>query len=112
SPLPQPSLSTLTGKRCYPYPSTGHSPTLNVEWKHRVHNGCPPIDVQGLPGDKAGFVHTQQPHRVPNIGRGTPPPHWRPAALVPGFNGLEHLRRQAAHHTVIRGPWTDYIQVD
>jgi len=35
------------------------SAALNVQGKYRVHNGRPAIDMEGLPGDKGRFVHTQ-----------------------------------------------------
>jgi hypothetical protein len=45
--------------------------------------------VERLPGNKTSLIHTQQPHRITNIGRSTHPPHRRPATGVPGLDGLD-----------------------
>ena len=86
--------------------------SLNIEGKHRIHNRRSAINMERLPGDKAGLVHAQQHHGVANI-------RWRayasqrcPAALVPALNGLEHLRRQATHHTILRSSGADHIHCD
>src|SRR5437868_756409 len=49
---------------------------------------------------------------VPNIAWRADTAHRRPATLVPGSDGLEHLGRQPAHHAVVGGAGTNDIHGD
>ncbi|SRR5713101_5399562 len=66
------------------------SAQLNFEREDGIHDGYPPVHVDGLSGDEAGFAHAQQHDRVPDIAWRADTAHRRPATLVPGSDGLEH----------------------
>src|SRR2546422_6654954 len=61
-------------------------PSLNIERKYWVHNGCPTIHVERLPGNKARFVHAQQQDSVANICGSAHSSQRCPTALMPAFN--------------------------
>jgi hypothetical protein len=57
--------------------------------------------VQSLPGDTVGFIHSQQPHGVANIGLGTHPIGIEPLSFQ-ALMALQPTRQRILRQSVVK----------
>jgi len=103
-PLPSPSMISATPRLLLD--------ALDGQREDRLHGGSTTINVQQLAGDEARLVSAEENHRVADVGWQAKAPQGSPAALVPVFDHLEHLRGQSTEDAVVAGARTDDVHRD